>query len=106
MSNWINVANIDEFSPNTIRYVTTQDNVSILITHVDGKYYAIENVCTHDGGTLSDGHLENDEIVCPRHGAHFCVRDGAVKSPPAYEDVATFAIRIVNDVVQVCDERN
>ncbi len=106
MPNWIDVAKVTDFPPNTIRFVTTTDNVSLLITNIDGKYYAIENICTHDGGTLSDGHLENDEIVCPRHGAHFCVRDGAVMAPPAYEDVATYLTRIVDDMVQVSDERN
>lgn len=106
MSNWITIANVSEFPPNTIRYVTTEDDVSILISNINGAYYAIENMCTHDGGTLSEGHLENDEIVCPRHGAHFCLRNGAVMSPPAYEDVATFATRILGDRVQVYDERD
>ena len=44
---------------------------------------------------------QNDEIVCPRHGAHFCVRTGAVTQPPAYEDVPTFAVRVHEGVVQV-----
>lgn len=106
MSNWIKVATVSEFSPNTTRYITTADNISILITNIDDQFYAIENLCTHDGGTLSEGHLENDEIVCPRHGAHFCVRNGAAMSPPAYEDVATFNTRIVDGMVEVSDERN
>lgn len=106
MPNWINVAKVSEFTPNSKRFITTEDNISILICNIDGEFFAIENICTHDGGALSDGNLENDEIVCPRHGAHFCVRDGAVKSPPAYEDVPTFNTRIVGDMVQVYDERN
>ncbi len=106
MSNWLNVAKVSEFKPDTKQFITTEDNISILICNIDGQFYAIENICTHDGGSLADGSLENDEIVCPRHGAHFCVRDGAVKSPPAYEDVATFKTRVVDDMVQVYDERN
>ena len=39
-------------------------------------FYAIEDVCTHDGGILTGGPVEGDEVVCPRHGARFCVRTG------------------------------
>lgn len=104
MANWINVKKISEFPANTTWCVFTENDISIMVCNVDGNFFAIENMCTHDGGTLSEGHLENDEIVCPRHGAHFCVRNGAVMSPPAYEDVRTFATRIEGEMVQVLDE--
>ena len=40
-------------------------------------------------------------IICPRHGARFCIRDGRVLSPPAYEDVETFPVRVEDGMVQV-----
>ena len=46
-----------------------------------------------------------DEIICPRHGARFCVKTGAVKCAPAYEDIATFPIRIEQGRLQVRDDR-
>ncbi|MGZ8215504.1 MAG: Rieske 2Fe-2S domain-containing protein, partial [Methylosarcina sp.] len=46
-----------------------------------------------------------DEIICPRHGARFCVKTGEVKAPPAYEDIASFPVRIENGRVQVRDDR-
>ena len=104
MSDWINVAKISEFPVGTWRVVDAED-ISILVFNIDNHFYAIENVCTHDGGTLSDGHLEGDEIVCPRHGAHFCVRTGAVTQPPAYEDVTTFPVRVVDEMIQTRDDR-
>lgn len=100
MSEWVNVAKVTDFVPNSWRVADVND-ASVLVFYIDGNFYAIENVCTHDGGTLSDGQLQGDEIVCPRHGAHFCVRTGAVTQPPAYEDVTTFAVRVVEGVVQV-----
>lgn len=100
MTDWINVATINDFTPGSFQVVDT-DTVSILVFNIDGQFYAVENTCTHDGGTLSDGWLQNDEIVCPRHGARFCVRTGAVTAPPAYEDINTFPIRVENDMVQV-----
>src|SRR5665647_870270 len=52
------------------------NNVEILLTNIDGSYYAINNKCPHMGGSLYDGSLESDIIVCPRHGAAFNVITG------------------------------
>jgi len=81
------------------------DGTEIAVFKIDGEFYAIEDVCTHDGAEIASGRLEGDEIICPRHGARFCVKTGAVKSPPAYEDVACFPVRIENGKVQVKDSR-
>ena len=81
------------------------DNVLIAVFNLDGGYYAIEDVCTHDGGELASGACEGDAIVCPRHGARFSIKTGAVLAPPAYEPVATFPVRIVAGMVQVRDNR-
>lgn len=104
MPDWVTVGRITDFVPNSWRVVSV-DDVSVLVFNLDGNFYAIQNLCTHDGGTLSDGHLQDDEIVCPRHGARFCVRTGAVTQPPAYEDVPTFEVRVVEGIVQVRDIR-
>jgi 3-phenylpropionate/trans-cinnamate dioxygenase ferredoxin subunit len=64
-----------------------------------------EDVCTHDGGKLTGGCIENDVIVCPRHGARFSIRTGEALSAPAYEPTATFPVRIENGMVQVRDDR-
>lgn len=104
MSDWIDVANIADIPHETWKVVGI-DDVSILVFNLHGEFFAIENVCTHDGGALATGWLEGDEIVCPRHGAHFCVRTGAATQPPAYEDTATFPTRIIDNRVQVRDAR-
>ncbi|MBT6522881.1 MAG: Rieske 2Fe-2S domain-containing protein, partial [Methylococcales bacterium] len=67
--------------------------------------YALEDVCTHDGGDIASGQVEGDEIICPRHGARFCIKTGQVKSAPAYEDIESFPIRIEDGMVQVRDPR-
>jgi 3-phenylpropionate/trans-cinnamate dioxygenase ferredoxin subunit len=58
------------------------------------EYFAIEDVCTHDGAELAGGEIEGDEIICPRHGARFCLRTGQALTPPAYEPVRVFAVKI------------
>jgi nitrite reductase/ring-hydroxylating ferredoxin subunit len=55
--------------------------------------------------TCAEGTLEGDQIICPRHGAHFCIKTGEALTPPAYEPIVTFPVRVENGIVQVCDDR-
>jgi 3-phenylpropionate/trans-cinnamate dioxygenase ferredoxin subunit len=68
----------------------------IALVHSGGAYYAIEDICTHDGAPLTGGEIEGDEIICPRHGARFCLRTGEALTPPAYEPVQVFETKIEN----------
>jgi 3-phenylpropionate/trans-cinnamate dioxygenase ferredoxin subunit len=104
MSGWIDVAPASEFLPGTWRSLDL-DGTMVAVFNLDGDFYAIEDVCTHDGGILSGGTVERDEIVCPRHGAHFSIKTGQALTPPAYQDVATFPVRVQVGVVQVRDPR-
>lgn len=104
MSDWVDVAPVAELPPGARRVVSVE-NTQIAVFNLDGRYYAIEDVCTHDGGELASGACEGDVIVCPRHGARFSIKTGAVLAPPAYEPVATFPVRVENGVVQVRDDR-
>jgi len=76
-----------------------------------GEYHAIEDVCTHDGSPMLGGGLpleqviDGTEIICPRHGAHFCIKTGNALTPPAFEPTTTFPVRVENGMVQVSDDR-
>ncbi|QDU26919.1 3-phenylpropionate/cinnamic acid dioxygenase ferredoxin subunit [Anatilimnocola aggregata] len=63
------------------------DRVVVLI-HIGGKFFCIDDVCTHDGGPLSDGELDDHTIACPRHGAKFDICNGKALTMPATEDTA------------------
>ena len=104
MSDWITVAKEGELAPGQWRVVEA-DGARIVVFNLAGEYYAIEDVCTHDGGQLTGGMVLGDEIVCPRHGARFSIPTGEVLAPPAYEDVPTFPVRVVDGMVQVRDDR-
>ena len=104
MSDWIDVAKVNELPPGERRIVDV-DDVQIAVFNLDGEYYAIEDVCTHDYAPLADAKLEGDEIICPRHGARFCIKTGAVTAPPAYEPVPTFPVRVREGMIQVRDPR-
>jgi len=66
----------------------------IAVAHAEGNYYAIEDICTHDGAELTGGSIEGKEIICPRHGARFCLRTGEALTPPAYEPVRVFETKL------------
>ncbi len=104
MSEWVDVAPAEQVLPAHPVHVEV-DGTSIAVFKLDGAFYAIEDVCTHDGGKLTGGCVENDEIVCPRHGARFSIRTGEALSAPAYEPTATFPVRVENGMVQVRDDR-
>jgi 3-phenylpropionate/trans-cinnamate dioxygenase ferredoxin component len=103
MSEWISVIEQTGLAEGE-HVIVDLDGTDVAVFNIDGQFYAIEDVCTHDGAELASGDLDGDEIICPRHGARFCVKTGAVKSPPAYEDIACFPVRIENGQVQVRDE--
>lgn len=104
MSDWITVAKAGELAPGQWRTVDA-DGVQIVVFNLDGEYFAIEDVCTHDGGQLTGGSIEGSEIVCPRHGARFCIKTGAALTAPAYEATAKFPVRVDGGNIQVRDDR-
>ncbi len=104
MADWVDVAAMEELPPGSHRVVYVED-VAIAVFNLEGQYYAIEDICTHDGGSLTGGEVEGGEIVCPRHGARFSIKTGAVLAPPAYEPVASFPVRIEAGRVQIKDDR-
>ena len=73
----------------------------ILICNVDGTFYAIDDICTHDGGSLDQGDLEGDRIMCPRHGAYFDVKTGAALTLPAVLPVCAYKVTLEGDEISV-----
>jgi 3-phenylpropionate/trans-cinnamate dioxygenase ferredoxin component len=104
MSDWVTVCPVSDLPPGSHR-VAEVDGTQVAVFNLDGDYYAIEDVCTHDGGILTGGPVEGDQIVCPRHGARFSIRTGDALAPPAFEPTAKFPVRVENGGIQVRDDR-
>jgi 3-phenylpropionate/trans-cinnamate dioxygenase ferredoxin component len=100
MTSWQTVAKTSDVPPERVALFPIGDH-EIAVCNVDGQFYAIDNLCTHDEGPLDQGELEGNEIECPRHGARFDVRTGEATQLPAFEPVATHAIRVEGDDIQV-----
>jgi 3-phenylpropionate/trans-cinnamate dioxygenase ferredoxin subunit len=97
---WIPVAPVEQIADGDYAQVEV-DGVIVAVFNIHGTFYAIEDTCTHDGGELAGGALDGDVVICPRHGARFCLRTGAALCPPAYEPVRTFETRVENGIVEV-----
>lgn len=77
------------------------DGEMVALFHVDGRWHAIDDVCTHDGGPLADGELRNHTISCPRHGAKFDIRTGAALTMPAIRPTRAHDVKVEGDAVLV-----
>lgn len=100
MADFVTVATTDEIQPGE-RMVFEIGRNWVAVFNVDSTYYAIEDICTHDGGPLAEGELVGCVIECPRHGAKFDIRNGKVLSPPAVVDVPAYEVRVVGSDIQV-----
>ena len=73
----------------------------VALFHVEGKFWAIDDLCTHDGGPLDQGELTGDVLECPRHGARFDVRTGKVLALPAVKPLNTYLLRVEGSEIRV-----
>lgn len=103
MSEFQKVSTVAEF-PSSGRLEAFVDERAVLVLKIDGKYYAIEDVCTHDGQPLTDGPVHGCEITCPRHGARFDVVTGKALCMPATAPIPRFAVKVENGEIFVGDE--
>lgn len=97
---WVDVG------PATAASETTQlsaevDGYSIVVLRCGADLYAIEDLCTHDGQSLAGAEVEDCQVICPRHGSRFCLKTGEALTPPAYEPVRTFNVKVENGRILV-----
>ena len=70
------------------------DNRIVVLVHLEGEFFCIDDVCTHDNGPLADGVLDGCQLICPRHGAKFDVRDGRALSFPATRATISHEVKV------------
>jgi 3-phenylpropionate/trans-cinnamate dioxygenase ferredoxin subunit len=102
MSEFVLVARAAEVPDPSSLLVEVDDRLVVLI-HAAGHFYALDDVCTHDGGPLSEGPLDANEgtIACPRHGAKFDIRTGAALTMPATKPTIAHEVKVEGDQVFV-----
>ncbi len=94
----------NEIAEGTVRTFRIEDK-AIAVARYNGVVYAVDDICTHDGGALGAGDIVNGQIQCPRHGARFDLKTGKATRMPAVIGVGTYSIKIENgDILVVLSE--
>lgn len=94
------VAKVDEI-PDSGKLLVECEEQLLVLFRVDGQYYCLDDVCTHDGGPLGEGELVGCEIACPRHGAKFDIRTGKALTMPATQDTRSHEVQVDGDQISV-----
>ena len=97
---FVTVARVGALAPGEMTYVEVGETPVCLI-NLDGEYHALNDICTHQEASLSDGEISGDEIECPLHGGAFAIRTGAPVAFPVVSPVERYRVRVVGDEVQV-----
>lgn len=97
---FVQVARISEL-PDPGKMVLEIDDRLVVLVCRDGEYFCIDDVCTHDGGPLSDGEMEDHCLICPRHGAKFDFRTGEALCMPATEPTKSHEVRLDGDQILI-----
>lgn len=95
MTDFVKVARTSDLAPGE-KMLVEYDDEDVGLFNIDGTFYAISDVCTHDGGPLVEGTLEGDQIICPRHGARFNVKTGQ-QTMPAFAPVPLYEVKVEGD---------
>ncbi len=95
MTKFVKVGRADAIGPGQ-KQIFEVDGVMVVVVNLDGEYFCVEDVCTHDGGPLGEGQLDGCQLICPRYGARFDVRTGDALTLPAFEPVPTYQVKVVN----------
>ncbi len=100
MPEFITVANTGEIAPGYIKLVEV-DGHAIALCNADGTFYALDDICTHEHKSISDGEIEDDVITCISHGSQFNLKTGAVERGPANKPLPTYQVMVQGDEVKI-----
>ena len=100
MGQFLKVAKVSEISPGNAKQIDAGGR-TIALFNLKGQFYAIDNSCTHVGGSLVSGEIIDEDVICPLHGARFNIPTGKVLGPPARENISTYKIRIDGDNIEI-----
>jgi len=100
MADFIEVTTKDKI-PNGQGRMFEVNNTSIAIFNLDGKFYAINNICPHRAANLSEGYISGSIVTCPMHAWEFDVKTG---NSPAGEHIKvnSYKVKVEGDKILIC----
>jgi 3-phenylpropionate/trans-cinnamate dioxygenase ferredoxin subunit len=90
---FVRIATKSEVPENAVKVFTVQDR-RVAICHVEDSFYAVADLCSHDGGPLGEGELFDHQIECPRHGARFDITTGKALCLPAVTPIPAYPVEV------------
>ena len=100
MTDYFKVAQEDELEDGELMAVEV-DGEPVCLAKVEGCIYAFTDNCTHISGPLNEGELDGEVLTCPWHGAQFNVTTGKVLRGPARQDIATYPVKVEDNIIFV-----
>ncbi len=97
---YIPVASIDDVEDGDIKKIKVE-GLTLALFNVEGAYFALDHLCTHEDVSLVDGFVDGFEVECPKHSGRFDIRTGKATAAPCAVDCRSFPIKIVGDQVLV-----
>lgn len=80
---------------------TVEGRALIVARGSDGDYHAVDALCSHAQMPLDGGRVRGTSIICPHHGARFCLKTGRVLGPPAHQGITAYPTRVAGGDVEV-----
>ena len=103
MSEYLRVARTADLAPGSMTRVMVAGHPVVLV-NLDGEVFAIDDTCSHEEASLSQGTLSGEVVVCPKHGARFNVKTGRVLALPAVRSVAVYPVRVEGGEILVAPD--
>jgi 3-phenylpropionate/trans-cinnamate dioxygenase ferredoxin subunit len=100
MTGFVEVGKVDQLPEGGSKVVEVQERL-VALFRVGDTVYALDDVCTHDGGPLAEGEVDDHTVACPRHGARFSLIDGSALSMPATQATASHEVKVEDGLVYV-----
>ncbi len=100
---WVTLGKATEVRPGTGKKFIVKGR-EVAVFNVGGRFYAIDDTCTHERASLSEGEVTDRVVECPRHGARFDIATGKVLSLPAVRDVRAYQVQVEGDEIRIALE--
>ncbi len=100
MGQFVRVATTNDIPQGTLKAFVV-GHQKFVIAHTTDGFFAVVDECTHDSAPISSGQVRGAEIICPRHGARFDIKTGAVTAPPAIVPIDILTVKVDGTDIQV-----
>ncbi len=96
------VAKVDDIKPGELKYVEVgPDFDPVCLVNFEGEFYALNDCCTHQDASLSDGEIVGNDLECPLHGGAFDIKTGKPTSFPVVTPVDMYQIKVEGDQILI-----